>query len=190
MADIDVERKRGGGMGWLWGLAAVLVLALIVWWIWPDEDDDDFAATEVEQVEQGPATTPEPGVTIGDILSNPDDHIGQTFPGAEVQVAEVPTDRGFWIEDDGERLFAIIIDEPREQPLDINPGQTLRIDEGMLRDRTYLPGIPGEPLDEDTEEIAEQQDVFLVVNERHINVLGEGEPQPGTDPAEAVDDGS
>lgn len=192
MADIDLERKKSGGMGWLWWALGLLALVLIVWWVWPDGEEAEFADVDVEPVETvTPATTPEPvgdisGVSIGDILGNPDGFIGETFPRAEVTVVEVPTDRGFWIEDEGERLFAIIIDQPQDQAKDINPGQTLRIDEGTLRDRTFLPEISGVPLDPDTENLAEQQEIFLVVDEEHITVLEGGEPQPGTDPAQAV----
>ena len=193
MADIDLERDRGG-MGWLWWALGLLALVLIVWWVWPDNDEAEFAdveapTAEIEAVE--PVTTPEPivdiqGVTVGDILGNPDDYIGETFPRAEVTAVEVPTDRGFWIEDEGERLFAIINDQPQEQPKDINPGATLRIDGGTFRDRTYLPELSGAPLDQTTEDLAEQQDIFLVVDESAITVLEGGEPQPGTDPAQAV----
>lgn len=194
MADIDLERKRGGGKGWLWAVLGLLALVLVVWWAWPDGDDEfaDVDPAPVETVEPvAPAATPEPagdipGVSVGDILGNPDQYVGESFPGAEVTAVEVPTDRGFWIEDEGERLFAIIIDQPAEQPKDINPGATLRIDGGTLRDPAFLPEIPGEPLDSRTEEIAGEQEIFLVVDEAEITVMEGGEPQPGTDPAEAV----
>lgn len=188
MADIDLERKKRGGMSWLWWALGLLALILIVWWVWPDGDADEAELTDVDPIERGaPAATPEPAdVSIGDILDNPDEHIGETFPSMEVTVAEVPTDRGFWIESDGRRLFAIINDQPREQPKDINPGQRLRITGGTLRDATFLPDISGEPLETSTEELAEDQDVFLVVDESDITVLEGGTPQPGTDPAQGV----
>lgn len=188
MADIDLERKKSGGMGWLWWALGLLALVLIVWWVWPD-GDDEFADVDADPVETvAPAATPEPaaGVSLGDILDNPDEYIGETFPTTEVTVAEVPTDRGFWIESDGRRLFAIINDQPREQPTDLNPGQTLRITGGTLRDATFLPDISGATLDASTEDTAEGQEVFLVVDESEITVLEGGTPQPGTDPAEGV----
>lgn len=189
MANIELERNQGG-MSWLWWVLGLLALILILWWIWPDSETELGVVDEpMESVE--PVTTPEPvatmaGVTIGDILGSPDGFIDGSFPGAEVMVVEVPTDRGFWIEDEGERLFAIVIDQPQEEFIDINPGQTLRIDQGMLRDRTFLPEIPGAPLDAATQAIAEQQDIFLVVDEAQITILEEGEPQAGTDPTQGV----
>ncbi len=62
----------------------------------------------------------------------------------------VPTDRGFWIEADGARLFAVLIDRLREVPVDINVGQELRVAKGMLRDATFIADIPGEELEADT----------------------------------------
>lgn len=190
MADIDLERKRRSGAGWLWWVVGLLALVAVVWWVWPDTDDEFTGDVDMERVEPVTAPAPAggtPGGSLGDILTNPDQYVGQSFPGAEVTVAEVPTDRGFWIEDAGERLFAVIIDEPQEQPKDINPGQTLRIDGGTLRDRGYIAEMPGAPLDAATEEILQGQDIFLVVDERYITVLEGGEPQPGTDPAEGVE---
>jgi hypothetical protein len=202
MAKIPVEKETGGGGWWKW-LLGLLLLGLIIWIIWGLVDDDDMEVGEnaepnVENVTpEGNVTaetTPEriaegsAAITVGDILSNPDQRLGETYPRAEVTVAEGRqiTDRGFWIQDQGEYLFAIIIDRPQEQPKDINPGATLRIEEATLRDRTYLPEMPGRPLDQQTENIAEQQDVFLVVDERYINILEQGTPQPGTDPAQNV----
>lgn len=191
MADIDLERKEGPKV-WPW-IAALLALALVIWGVSEAVDTEaEMADVEgVQPVEVTPATTPEPAatgaaVTLGDILGNPDGYLGETFPRAEVRVVEVPTDRGFWIEDEGNRLFAVVIDQPREERVDLNPGQTVRIDQGMLRDRTYLPDLEGEPLDADTERLAEQQEIFLVVDERYIDILEGGTPQPGTDPAQGV----
>jgi hypothetical protein len=186
MADIDVERK--GGMSWLWWILGLILLALIIWWIAAAGDDEPEVAEVVEPAPVvTPTTTPEPiaqgPLCVSQVLSAPMTYIGQTLGTCQVQVVEVPTDRGFWVEENGQRIFAIIIDQPQEQPKDINPGQTVRITEAVLRDRTFLPQIPGVPLDQDTENIAEQEEFFLVVDERNINILTEGNPQPGTDPA-------
>jgi hypothetical protein len=190
MADIDVQRK--GGMGWLWWILGLLLLALIIWWIAAAGDDEAEMAEVVEPAPVvEPTTLPEPvatspGMTIADILGNPAGFIGQPFSDDEVRVAEVPTDRGFWIEDQGQRLFVVLADRPREEPLDINPGQTVRIEQGILRDPTYIGQIQGAPLDQDTRNLLQGQPIYLVADEGNINILTEGNPQPGTDPAQSA----
>lgn len=169
---------------WLWILVIVVLVALpLIWWA---------SDTDAERVETGaeivgadtpgadPVTPPEPvameaGVSIADILARPTEFVGRSDFQDEVTVPEVPTDRGFWIEDQGERLFAVIIDNPSEVPKDINAGQQLRITEGMVRDATFLSQLPGEPIDADTRRILDGQDVFLVVDEEDIEILSRGE---------------
>ena len=197
MAKIEVERKRSG-LGWLWALLALLVIALIAWWIWGAMSNDEAVdpGTEVGVVvpvdPAAPAVGVEQGtaaqaamVDLAPILANPQTWVGQPFPGGEVRVAEVVTDRGFWITGTGgERLFGVILDQPAEQPVDINPQQTLRITGGTLRDASYIPQIEGAPLDDNTRAILEEQQIFLVVDEDGMEVAAGGEPQPGTDPAQ------
>lgn len=178
MADINLERKRGGG-GWIVGLLALIALALVIWWVWPDDDDDDLYDDTAMVTSVEPATTPvepetAPAPTLAAVLANPGAYVGQDFPAGEVTVAEVPTDRGFWIEHAGDRLFAIIVDDPQEQPLDINPGQTLQIDGGTLRAPGAIGSLPGTGLDADTEALANEQEAFLVVNESAIRILTAG----------------
>ena len=189
MAKIPVEKESGGGGWWKW-LLALLLLGGLIWLIATvlDTDDPELAGelmTPDTTAEQ--AAEPE-GSIIGDILDNPDRYYGATFPGAEVTVASdrEMTDRGFWIQDDGRHLFSIIIDQPREVAMDINPGATLRIDGGTLRQPDDLANIQGEPLEQNTANIARQQEIFLVVDESNIQVLEEGNPQEGTDPARDV----
>lgn len=189
MAEIDLERKRSGGMGWLWGLLILLLLGLLAWWLWPDTDIEEAPVVPVEDVERPAPMEPvdEPDLGLPAILDNPDMYVGQPFPDNEVQVGGELTDRGFWIEQENRRLFAVIVDEPQEEPRDINPGQRLRLTGGTLRDASYLSDMPGEPLDQETERMAREQDIFLVVDERNIQILEGGEPQPGTTPAQRLD---
>lgn len=193
MAKIPVEKKSGGGGWWKW-LLGLLLLALIIWILvelFDTDEEADVAVGEADVEAVEPIETPEPMdgdevMDIGAILSNPDEQIGETFPDMEVTVASVPTDRGFWITQGNDSLMAIIIDVPAEQPKDVNPGATLMVEDGTLRAPSYLPEMPGNPLDQTTENLARQQEVLLVVDERYIEVLEQGNPQPGTDPARAV----
>lgn len=191
MAEIPVERV-GSSKWWLWLLLALLLIGLLLWWVL--DDDDEAAVVEpvavVTDVGTAPApeivgaqtpgadpvTPPEPvameqGVSIANILGSPSQYIGRNDFQAEVAVPEVPTDRGFWIEDQGNRMFALIIDNPQEVPKDINPGQRLRVTEGMIRDATFIGQIPGKPIDQDTRRILQQQDAFLIVDEENIEIL-------------------
>lgn len=189
MADINVERKGPSIWPWIIGL---IVLALLIWALMSLFGGDDNDVVTTQTTEEPVATTepmPEPMGESSDLLMNPAAHMGESFAG-EVQVAEVPTDRGFWIEQDGARLFAILQDQPLEEPLDINPGQTLRIDGGTIMAPTDLEQLGGDPLDEETRQIAEGEPAFLAVDESEIEILAAGEPQPGTDPAETAPGGA
>ena len=138
-----------------------------------------------------PPTVPEPIAQgpqcVAQALSQPLAHAGQALGTCTLQVVEVPTDRGFWVEENGQRIFAVIIDQPAEEPKDINPGQTISMSGAGLRDRSHLPQIPGDPLDQDTRNIIQTRaKYFLVVDERNIDVMTQGNPRPGTDPAQTA----
>ena len=175
MAEIPVERK-GGIPWWVWALLAAILIALAIWWIAADDDVETAEPVAVEAVEPlapGPVApvAGEADMTIASILASPGQFVGRDDFQAEVAVPEVPTDRGFWVEDQGQRLFAVIVDEPREVPLDINSGQRLRVTQGMVRDATFLPQLPGASIDDATRRIIESQNVFLVVDEENIEIL-------------------
>lgn len=179
MADINVERKSPGIWPWIIGL---VVLALLIWAlaaVLGGEDEAELAvvdpvATEVTEVQPTvpPVETPEPvaeaaGIPVSQIVESPATWTGRTV-GGEVRVVEVPTDRGFWIEDQGERLFVVLRDAPAEQPLDINVGQTIRMREAVIYDD--IGSVPGE-IDPDTRDIAQGLPVFLGIDEADIEML-------------------
>ncbi len=170
MAEIPVEKKRN--KAWLWIIPLIILAALLIWWI-SDNDDRAYTDRPVAQETSDMARTAAnraSDLTVSAILANPASYIGRDDFSADVSTPEVPTDRGFWVEQDGKRMFAIVIDEPRERPIDINPGQNLRITNGMVRDAEFLKNLPGEPIDEDTRSLAESQGAFLVVDENNIEI--------------------
>ncbi|MEW9853714.1 hypothetical protein [Novosphingobium sp. M1R2S20] len=169
-------------MTWLWVLLALIALALVIWWIAGSNENEELANNEIvgaEPVAVAPVdpvapASPNAGegaFTIASILETPATYIGRDDFQADVAVPEVPTDRGFWVEHEGRRMFAIIIDAPREVPKDINAGQQLRVRNGMVRDATFLSDLPGKALDADTRRIANEQDAFLVVDEDDIEIM-------------------
>jgi hypothetical protein len=127
-----------------------------------------------------PTMQPDAALVIVDVMRAPQDWVGKTVSGTAT-VPEVPTDRGFWLEADGQRIFAILNDDPQEEPIDINPGQTLRIKEATVRDATFLTSITGEPLEEETRQLAQSQPVYLVVDEGNIEITSQGEMTPQGD---------
>lgn len=168
MAEIRME-KKSGGMAWLWILLAILLIALLAWLFWPDRDEAATAVATATETGQTATSSEAETPTLATILENPGQWIGREYSGT-VAVPEVPTDRGFWIEENGARMFAILVDEPREVPKDINPGQQVRI-RGTVRDASTISELPGEPLTAGTENIARDQPAYLVVDEDAIEIL-------------------
>ena len=181
MAEIHLEKKKSG-MGWLWAILAILAVILIAWWLWPTSEVEPVVAvtplsTIAEPITNEPMTTAAgtpaaaaAAPTIATVMANPREWVGREFSGV-VNVAEVPTDRGFWVEQNGQRMFALIIDEPAEKPVDINAGQRIQISTGTLRDAAYLPSIAGAPLTAATENVVREQPIYLVVDERNLTIL-------------------
>ena len=184
MVEIPVEKK--GGSWWIWALLVALLAAALIWWATDDDEAERAAlapapaaesAASVEPAgEAGSAGAaaglPEPVAQSGDksvaaILGNPAAFVGQSFSG-QVRVAGVPTDRAFWIEDQGARLLTVLIDAPREVPMDIEAGQQLQIAEGTLRDASYISNLEGKSLDQDTLRLIRDQQIFLTANDSAI----------------------
>lgn len=171
MAEIPVTQKSS--KSWLWLLLVLLLLALLIWWLLSDDDEVIETAEPVAIEQTEPMMTEPAGVmTIAAILENPQTYYGRDGFTAEVGVAGPLTDRGFWITDDaGNQMMAIIIDEPREVPIDINAGQRLRITGGTVRNPSEVTNIPGVPLDNDTMQAMQGQPAVLVVDENNIEIL-------------------
>lgn len=181
MADIDLERKKSGSAwGWIMALA---ILALLGWGVAEAFDGDDLETAEMEMVEpaEEPGAMDEPdamegaaaagAASLGAILDDPQGWIGRTLPDGVYDVDAVPTDRGFWITEGDRRLMVVLVDQPQEEPDDVNTGARVRITDGTLRGPSYLSEIAGVPLDDDTRSLAEGQEVLLVVDEANVEVV-------------------
>ena len=189
MADINVERKGPSIWPWIIGL---IVVALLIWALAEMlGDDDEVAVAPVPEQGIVPANPPPaepvaqgPLNTIASVLGNPSGVVGQTFrPAAPLRVAEVVSDRGFWVEDQGQRLFVIINEGAPGQPQgqadvqgaraempDVNPGDMIRITEGVVRDPTFLQNLQG-PIEPETRQTANGLTVYLVTDGRNIQKM-------------------
>lgn len=181
MADINVERKGPSIWPWIIGL---IVLALLIWALTElfDDDADDLVTEPI--ADDTALVGPEPMdadamlvlFPVAEIVADPASFASRPVSG-EVRVTDVPTDRGFWIEQDGQRLFAILRDQPAEEPIDINAGQTLRISDATVLTGNRITPITGE-LDADTRGIVEGEDVVLSIDESNIEIVSRAGGRP------------
>ncbi|MEE4155304.1 MAG: hypothetical protein V2I27_14190 [Erythrobacter sp.] len=178
MAQIPVEKKSN--KSWLWLLLLLLAIALIVWWLVAEmgepegiDDQDGVYAEQTLDADAMSGAEMAGTMTVASILASPTDYYGMTGFTGEVDVGGPLTDRGFWIEQDGERMFALIIDQPREVPVDVNDGARLRLSGGTIRNPQDVAAgqIEGVPLDQDTLDVIAEQEAILVVNEANIEII-------------------
>ena len=177
MAEIPVEKKSN--MKWLWIVLLALLAALVLWWLLSDDDgeqaDGEPVAIEQSADTQTADTATVGAMTIGAIVANPEAFYGEEGFEGTVTVGGPLTDRGFWIENDGARMFALVIDEPAERRIDINPGATLRLDGGIIRQASTISAedIEGDALDQDTMDVIADQDAVLVIDESNMTIEDE-----------------
>lgn len=109
------------------------------------------------------------GLPVDLILVTPADYLGQPVVGT-AEVVDVVSDRGFWLEKGGQRIYALIAQSPNmEQAVDIDPGQTVRL-AGLVYDNSLADGIAGQ-LDAQTLETIADQPAFLLVAASNIVVI-------------------
>lgn len=195
MADINVERKRKGGP-LLWLLPLLVLAALLLLLLRGcDDDEPDTAPASPDTVgadtsnamppvaaPQQPATGPGAAgaaagaLAIGDILGDPARFGGQTV-GGTATVPETPSDRGFWVEANGQRIFAILA-EPSEQVKDIDPGQTVRLSNARVLRGADAAQIP-QDVDAEARSTAQGQPAFLLVPANGVEIVAGGNTVPG-----------
>lgn len=190
MAEIHVEKKKSI---WPWIIAALIAL-LVIWALIElfDNDADDVAVapTAIEApVATAPVTTDPLASTqplgadttadsagaiavlpVATILSGPAGYVGQSVSGS-ARVTETPTDRGFWVEQDGQRMFAVIEQGPNmEDAVHINPGQQIQFTDATVHDASSLAQLGGS-LDDEARRILSDQKAFLVVDPQDITIV-------------------
>ena len=175
MAEIDMQKKRGGGAGWIGWVVGLLVLILLVWWIWPDAETDDFAVVDTAEVVEPAAEIPTPttpdiqAFPTSAILTDPGSYMGQSVSGL-AEVVEVPTDRGFWLDaGNGERLLVVLDDTGEEVPVHVQQGQRVMITDAMVHGADQIDQVSGN-LDEATRTMLQNQQVFLTVTDTNITM--------------------
>jgi hypothetical protein len=199
MADINIERKRKSPLPWIIGLLALALLALLLMRTCGDDDDDAEAVvvtdtTTATQVaapmdttvmaapmdSAGMATSGAAGATgagtgwIAGILAGTAATAGTA--SGDGTVPETPSDRGFWIEENGQRVFAIL-QEPMEQIKDVDPGQRVRISNARVLRGSESAQIP-QDVDAEAKRTAQGQQYFLLVPSSGVQIVSGGNTTP------------
>lgn len=194
MADINVERKSRPI--WPMILAALAVL-LLLWLVFAFLDNDDEVETaavvpaagvvgEPAPAAAGPAPAaatpvmpPPPteadttSVPVTVIVGGPATYLGRPVVGIG-RVTEVVSDRGFWLEQGGQRIFAVIAKTPQmENEVNVNAGQRVGV-AGIVYDNVTADQIPG-GLEPDARQIIANEPAFLYVPAQNIRLLGPDE---------------
>lgn len=191
MAEIHIEKKKSI---WPWIIAALVAL-LAIWALmeFMGRDEDEAAAVEparAAMTEAPAATAPtEPvnamnadsGTTadaagalaalpVATILAGPAGFVGQEISGT-ARVTDVPTDRGFWVEQNGQRMFAVIAQgENMEQAININAGQEIQLNGATVHDANSMAQLGG-TFDEQAKQLVSGQQAFLVVDPGDVTIV-------------------
>ena len=194
MADINVERKKGPGiLPWILGLLLLAALIFGISRCSRDEDPvpvapvTDTMATDTTAMAPAPAPMDTGAAAMGaagaagaaaaggmipvaQLLGTPDASVGQSVSGS-ARVTEVVSDRGFWIEEGGQRMF-VVMGEPQaaENRIDVNAGQTVRLSGTVQRGGAQAAVPTG--IEAEAQKIAQGQPLFLVVQPQDVQIEG------------------
>lgn len=138
----------------------------------PSTSDPSSTALVIAPMPPPPTEADATEVPVDVIVVTPAPYLGQAVVGT-AKVAEVPFDRSFWLEKNGQRMFVVIAQSPgMEQAVNVEPGQTVRL-AGVVYDRALASGIAGE-MDPKALETIAGQPAFLLVDAKNISVIDPG----------------
>lgn len=180
----SVGRNSRRGSLWVAGLAALLLAGLGLWWFaggagqrLPAQDGakavagmqrDDPDVPPAEHAATQPDASAAATLPVSRIVRNPDDWAQQEVSGT-ARVDAIETDRGFWIQAQGERIFAVLEKKIGQDSRALEPGQRVRLRGAAVFEPGGFAILPGEALDVETKEILADQDVFLLVPEQRLD---------------------
>ncbi len=134
-----------------------------------DEQAADEQAAD-EQAADEQAAADEQGEDLAAVFLAPVDYVGVPVSG-EATVADVISDRGFWLTDGDNRIFAIV--REYDERIHIEEGQRVEVT-GTILAPADPTDVAGE-LEAETKRVAEQQDAMLTASWRDITILEEAD---------------
>lgn len=201
MAEIDIQRKKSVWPWIIAAIVLIAIIWALFEFVGNDEAEvysvaeEPVASTpmageptqapspaDVDTSTIGVAPTPAPmppppteadntPIPVSVIIVGPTQFLGQPVIGT-AQVADVPADRGFWIEQDGQKMFAVIAASgTMEDAVDLNPGQRVRL-AGVIYDSAMASTIT-DALTPETRQVIANQPAFLLVDARNIVLAGD-----------------
>jgi hypothetical protein len=166
------EKRR---RGWLLPLALLALLALGLFAFLGRDRNAQVADRATTTTVSGGEVSGANGngmLPIAAILANPAQYGGQTVSGS-VRVTEVVSDRGFWIEGNGQRMFVVLGEKgagtnAAEHHTDVKAGQVLRVSGHVYTSEDQVPG----GVEDEAEDIIEKQKAFLHVMPGSVQTTG------------------
>jgi len=194
MADINLERKQGGGLGWLWAVIGLLIIGLLAWWLWPEDEMQFDDPTTMDRMDTRPGAPMQPmgdtqpmgqmrpgmmqpgqmGRGLAPIMASPTSWIDMPFPGGEGEVRDPVTGRSFILAEDGAELVVVLVGQPAQNPRQFRAGQRVVITGGTLRGPGYVGQVQGQPLDAALQQRLRDRPIYLVVDEANVTVVDRG----------------
>ncbi|MGE0132945.1 MAG: hypothetical protein AB7U82_33110 [Blastocatellales bacterium] len=114
------------------------------------------------------------GLPLASIASDPASYVGRPVEGAAT-VSSVVSDRGFWIENGGQRMFAMIDESAagRSEMADIKAGQRLRFN-GTVQDAASAAQLPGvQSLEAESKRIIQSQPAYIHMHSWNKEVINQ-----------------
>ncbi len=163
MPEIDIQRQPQRSVPiWLW-IAGAILAALLIWGLIEAFDNDQATApqqpTERVAGERGEIGAPE-ALPLATIVGTPNDYFGKDVRGTAT-VAEVTSDRGFWVENQGQRAFVVLGEGMTERDVNITQGQQVLI-EGTYMESANMGQVP--QLEQDAQNVIQGETGFIRAN--------------------------
>lgn len=174
MAEIKVEHREKSGVGrWLLPLLLLGLVVAAVLAMRNRGEDRTVASTATPTVSAAGGEVAGGMIPVATIVGAPAQYANQTVSGT-ARVAQVVSDRGFWIEENGQRMFVVLGEKgagtnAAEHAVDIKSGGTVRFTNAHVF--TSADQVPGGNVEAEARQAIANQPAFLHVNPGDVQTV-------------------